>query len=202
MLSSRPGWVVIEVGGVGLRVEVPTNHQVTAHPGDELSLHTFLVVREDALTLYGFRSEDELEMFGLLIQVNGVGPRSALGILSEMTPVQIARAVVDEDDKPFRKVSGIGPKTSKLISVSLSGKINLESLDSGTGQADETPGTLPLAEAAVQAGLIGLGWPESVAGQAVSDARLAGAPEDEAGLLRAALALLQSGGARTRGGAR
>ena len=203
MLAAQPGSVVIDVGGVGLRVEVPTSPRPAASEGDELTLHTSLIVREDALTLFGFDTADELEMFGLLIAVNGVGPRSALGVLSVMTPLQIARAVVDEDDKPFRKVSGIGPKSSKMIAVSLAGKVTPEAF-SGNDEdgAPDSAAAVSGVDATVLQGLIGLGWPEAVAHQAVTDARAAGAPEEEAGLLRAALALVQSGGARARGGAR
>lgn len=201
---AHPGWVVVDVGGVGLRVEVPSSGHAAVYAGDEVALHTSLIVREDALTLYGFDSTEELDMFGLLIAVNGVGPRSALGILSVMTPFEIARAVADEDDKPFRKVSGIGPKTSKLIAVSLAGKILPEAFSGAAPDAPEPSEAHSgsVVDATVVQGLVGLGWAESVAEQVVTDARAAGAPEDEAGLLRAALALVQSGGARRRGGGR
>src|SRR5690606_12962779 len=107
--SAGTGWLVVSVGGVGLRVEVPSG-RVAAHAGDQVSLHTSLVVREDSLTLFGFATADELEVFGILLGVSGVGPRSALGVLTELTPAQIAQAAVNEDEKPFRRVSGIGPK--------------------------------------------------------------------------------------------
>ncbi|MCR2273820.1 helix-hairpin-helix domain-containing protein, partial [Salmonella enterica] len=69
-------------------------------------LHTSLIVREDALSLFGFADRAELEIFGLLISVTGVGPKSALGVLSHLTADQIAEAVTSEDDAPFRRVSG------------------------------------------------------------------------------------------------
>ncbi|MGO2847352.1 MAG: Holliday junction branch migration protein RuvA, partial [Microbacterium gubbeenense] len=114
--------VVIDVSGVGYSVAVPPDVARTAGHGHELFLHTHLVVREDALSLFGFATRDELEVFGVLLGVNGVGPKSALGILSVLTIDQIASAVEAEDDKPFRKVSGIGPKTAKLIALQLQGK--------------------------------------------------------------------------------
>lgn len=192
-LSVGGGWIVVAVGGVGLRVEVP-NGRVQAREGDEVSLHTSLVVREDSLTLYGFATSAELEVFGILLGVSGVGPRSALGVLTELTPAQIAVAAVNEDEKPFRKVSGIGPKTAKLIAVQLAGKLDPRMFgESGEPASQAGSETAEVGSTAnVTAGLVGLGYTESQAEDAVRDAIGAGAPDDEAGLLRAALALLQA----------
>lgn len=178
-----------------MRVELPSGRVSQAVVGEPITVHTSLVVREDSLTLFGFRTSDELEVFGHLIGVTGVGPRSALGVLSALTPAEIVRAVAAEDEKAFRKVSGIGPKTSKLIVISLTGKLEGLALAS----AAESPVDDATAHiAAVREGLMGLGWNESAAASAVEDAVAAGAPSDSAGLLRAALALLQAakGGAR------
>ena len=191
---------MIGVGGLGLRIEVPSGRVAQALPGDDLALHTSLVVREDSLTLFGFATTAEIEVFAHLIAVSGVGPRSALGVLSALTPGEIAHAVSGEDEKPFRKVSGIGPKTAKLIVVSLAGKLaGLELTEAHSGQAAPADPEVAVAEA-VRDGLVGLGWGEADAWQAVQDAREAGAPSDNAGLLRATLALLQ--GTRGRGGSR
>lgn len=195
VLASGAGWVVIDVGGVGMRVEVPSGRISQAVPGEQRFLHTSLVVRDDSLTLFGFDTQQELDTFGHLIAVSGVGPRSALGVLSGLAPVEIARAVAAEDDKPFRKVSGIGPKTAKLITVSLAGKLDAIALGDGDGGAPAaTPGD-PAEQMIelVTSGLEGLGWAESDARQAVLDARDAGAEMENAALLRAALALLQRG---------
>ena len=178
-----------------MRVELPSGRVSQAVVGEQLTVHTWLVVREDSLTLFGFPTEDELEVFGHLIGVTGVGPRSALGVLSALTPSEIANAVAAEDEKVFRKVSGIGPKTSKLIVISLAGKLEAAAY----AQHEERPVDAATAHAdAVRDGLMGLGWNESAAAGAVEDAIAAGAPTDSAGLLRAALALLQA----ARGGAR
>lgn len=195
MLSSGAGHVVVGLGGLGMRVEVPSGRNPQAAPGDEIALHTSLVVREDSLTLFGFATEEELTVFGHLIAVSGVGPRSALGVLSELDPGEIARAVAAEDEKPFRKVSGIGPKTAKLIAVSLAGKLPELGLPAATSAGDAAQAD-PSAQVAgaVREGLVGLGWTDGDARSAVEDALAAGAPSDSAGLLRAALALLQRGG--------
>lgn len=199
VLAEGAGWIVVAVGGLGYRVEV-SSARVAAHPGDEVFLHTSLIVREDSMTLFGFSTRDELEVFTLLLGVSGVGPRSALGVLTELTPAQIAQAVIADDDKPFRRVSGVGPKTAKLISVSLSGKINSQTL-SGVEEVLAAPPVAPSAATSVQAALVGLGYAEAQAELAVSEAVAAGAPEDEAGLLRATLALLQAPRLGARGGA-
>ncbi|TDP90209.1 Holliday junction DNA helicase subunit RuvA [Leucobacter luti] len=202
VLASGAGWAVIGLGGLGMRVEVPSGRVPQPQPGEDLALLTSLVVREDSLTLFGFHSEAELEVFGHLIAVSGVGPRSALGVLSALAPAEIAEAVASEDERPFRKVSGIGPKTAKLIVVSLAGK--LASLELGEPSvAGRGPAAASVADA-VADGLVGLGWGAADAQLAVADALDAGAPESNAELLRAALALLQAGrpGSRTAGGGR
>lgn len=192
VLSSGAGWVIIDVGGIGMRVEVPTGRFSQPTAGEQRFLHTWLVVREDALTLFGFESEAEIDVFGQLIAVSGVGPRSALGVLSAMSPADIVRAVRAEDDKAFRKVSGIGPKTSKLLLVSLAGKLDGLAIELSDVAADPvSPGDALID--AVTEGLQGLGYQEPLARQAVEDARDAGAELTNAALLRAALALLQRG---------
>ena len=127
-------------------------------------------------------------MFDLLRGVSGVGPKSALGVLATLSPDQIASAVATEDDAPFRKVSGIGPKTAKLIVVSLAGKILAP--NSGVSFAP-TPANSTSQN--VVAALVGLGWNERVAIQAVDEV-VESATEDGAlpvpALLRLALARL------------
>lgn len=189
VLSHGAGWVVLGVGGVGLRVEVPSR-LAGAHVGETLTLCTQLVVREDSLTLYGFSSDAELEMFGHLLGVSGVGPRSALGVLSELSPEEVAAAVQSEDERPFRRAPGIGPKTAKLIVVQLAGKIDVTAFAPVDGDSD--PSAKSDSYGRVIQALIGLGYGEFQAEEAVRDAVGAQASTDEASLLRAALALLQS----------
>lgn len=179
--------VVIEVGGVGLAVQVTPPLALSMRIGSEASLRTALIVREDDLSLYGFAEAEELTVFDLLRGVTGVGPKSAMGVLAAMTPGEIAQAVAREDDGAFRKVSGIGPKTAKLIVVSLAGK-----LLGITATRSHAP-AFTNASDDVTIALVGLGWPERVAMQAVEDAR-ASAPESDRdsvpALLRLALANL------------
>jgi Holliday junction DNA helicase RuvA len=107
--------LVIDVAGVGYQVFVTPQTSSQLRLGESARLHTALIVREDAFTLFGFSNLEELEMFDLLRSVTGVGPKSALGILASLTADQIRVAVLSEDDAAFRSVSGIGPKTAKLI---------------------------------------------------------------------------------------
>ena len=87
------------------------------------TMRTALIVREDDLALYGFANAEGRAVFDLLRGVSGVGPKSAMGVLAAMEPHEIAAAVIAEDDAAFRRVSGIGQKTAKLIVVSLAGKM-------------------------------------------------------------------------------
>ena len=123
VLTTAGNSVVIEVGGVGFHVNTTPALALASREGHELAVHTSLIVREDALTLFGFATRAELDVFELLIGVTGVGPKSALGVLSALSPEQVAAAVQGDEDAVFRKVSGIGPKTAKLITVSLAGKL-------------------------------------------------------------------------------
>lgn len=166
VLSAGGGLLVVEVGGVGLAVQVTPQQALLARIGEETRLHTALIVREDDLSLYGFATAEELVVFDLLRGVSGVGPKSALGVLATLTPEQVAQAVADEDDAPFRKVSGIGPKTAKLIAVSLAGK--LAPVAAAVAVPSGSSGSA--VSAAVVAALVGLGWNERTAAQAVDDA--------------------------------
>ncbi|MCR2811058.1 MULTISPECIES: Holliday junction branch migration protein RuvA [unclassified Microbacterium] len=180
--------LVLEVGGVGLTIAVTPHVAAATDVGDEVSLHTHLIVREDALSLFGFESRDELLVFTQLLSVTGVGPKSALGVLAALSVTQIADAVASDDDAPFRRVSGIGPKTAKLIVVQLAGKIAAPS-PSGAGRRDAAPDVA----AQVMQALVGLGWNERAAAEAVSAAAEQASPAERAAvpsLLRLTLATL------------
>ncbi|WP_341957461.1 Holliday junction branch migration protein RuvA [Microbacterium sp. LWH13-1.2] len=188
VLHSTADQVIIDVGGVGFSVAVPADVAHTATVGEKLLLHTSLIVREDSLSLFGFADRSELEIFGLLISVTGVGPKSALGVLSHLTVDQIADAVTAEDDAPFRRVSGIGPKTAKLIVLQLAGKVH--PVSSPTKQT--TSGPVDVVDQ-VTAALVGLGWSEKVAAEAAAQTAAEATDAERATvapLLRRTLALL------------
>jgi Holliday junction DNA helicase RuvA len=196
MISSVRGTVlaavgttlVIEVGGVGLSVQVTPQHALALRVGSEAMVRTALIVREDDLSLFGFAEAEELSVFDLLRGVTGVGPKSAMGVLAAMTPAEVAQAVALEDDTAFRKVSGIGPKTAKLIA----GKLAVLP----STRAAASPRASTVGEN-VTVALVGLGWPERVAMQAVEDALADATDADRASvptLLRLALAQLGPAG--------
>lgn len=181
---------VVDVSGVGYAVALTERHARELRISDTVRLHTALVVREDDMSLFGFADEVELGLFELLRTVSGVGPKSALGVLGEMTPDAIARAIAADDDAPFRAVSGIGPKTAKLIVVTLAGKL---AAPSGPAPAGATPAAPAAVTASLVAALTGLGWPERTALEAATqvvdadpDATTTGLPV----LLRRALRIL------------
>ena len=190
VLSAVGGTAVVEVGGVGFAVQCTPDHVLSLRTGEEAFLHTSLIVREDALQLFGFADREQLEVFELLTGVSGVGPKSAIGVLSVLSPDDIAAAVAADDDAPFRKVSGIGPKTAKLIVVSLTGKLAAARRPAPVAKTNGAPSSV--ADSVLIA-LVGLGWPERVASDAVAEvvAETAEADRDSVqSLLRLTLARL------------
>ncbi|NQX10524.1 Holliday junction branch migration protein RuvA [Microbacteriaceae bacterium VKM Ac-2855] len=187
VLSARGSVVVLEVGGVGYAVNVTPEHALELRIGTEAIVSTTLIVREDSLTLYGFADTERLEIFELLIAVTGVGPKSALGVIGAVEPDAIAAAVANEDDAVFRKVSGIGPKTAKLIILSLAGKLTVQP------RAARATGATATAAQSVMSALVGLGWPERTAADTVDEVLAEAAPSDASSvqaLLRLSLARL------------
>jgi Holliday junction DNA helicase RuvA len=188
VLAVQGSTAVVDVGGVGLAVQVTPRHGLTLRVGAEATLRTALIVREDDLSLFGFAEADELAVFDLLRSVTGVGPRSALGVLAVLDPDQIARAIAAEDDAAFRKVSGIGPKTAKLIVVSLAGKLAVLPVSRSAAPQAAAP-----VRDSVLLALVGLGWPERTAAVAVDEAVIVATDlerETMPSLLRLALAHL------------
>lgn len=191
--------VVVEVGGVGLHVAVTPQIARATHLGEPVTLHTTLIVREDSLSLFGFESRDELAVFTLLLGVTGVGPKSALGVLATLSVAQIADAVSADDDAPFRRVSGIGPKTAKLIVLQLAGKI-VSTRPAASGP--DAAGT-PAVPAQVVQALVGLGWSERIAVDAVETVASDAGDSDRTSvpaLLRLTLAALGPARKETVGG--
>ena len=117
------GWLIVGVGGIGLLALVPSSTSDAAPAGADVSLHTHLHVREDALTLYGFSSRDELTLFEQLIGVSGVGPKAALGLLSALDYGKLATAIASGQAQVLRGVPGIGQKTAERIVLDLRDKV-------------------------------------------------------------------------------
>ena len=119
-------FLIIDVGGIGVRVFVPrTVLEKFSGAGRRLSLHTHLIVRETELTLYGFENEEELRLFQTLLDVNGVGPKVGLSMLSTLSTDVVKGAIVREESAVLQRVPGIGKKTSERIMFHLRDKLDL-----------------------------------------------------------------------------
>ena len=145
--------LIVHVGGVGFRVLVPKAllERVT-RPGQEITLHTHLHVRENELTLYGTETEEELALFRLLQTVSGIGPKVALSILSSLPPEQFRAAIAQEDVTALARVPGIGPKTAKKLVFDLKDKVGAEVPPGGLAPA------MAQADADLISALTGLGY--------------------------------------------
>ncbi|MEN9608082.1 MAG: hypothetical protein RLZZ06_13 [Actinomycetota bacterium] len=174
--SSTLNSVVLDVSGVGYLVQVTPGLALSVHVGQELSVVTAFVVREDAFTIYGFASRDELETFDLLRSVTGVGPKSAMSIIHQLGVDALRDAVASEDDSAFKSVSGIGPKTAKLLVVTLAGKLG------GSGTSKPKSGDADLVSA-----LVGLGYQTKLAEDTIKKVRLAEPNGSNESILRLAL---------------
>lgn len=127
-------YAVVDASGVGYKFNVSSTFMENSAPvGTDITVYTYLSVREDAMELYGFYSEDEREMFLKLISVSGVGPKVALSVLSVGAPQKIAAAIVTADEKFLTKASGVGAKAAKRIILELKDKID----NSQLGISDE-----------------------------------------------------------------
>jgi holliday junction DNA helicase RuvA len=158
VVRATPDQVVLDVGGVGYLVSVPAGvRERIGPPGSELALQIHTVVREDQLALFGFADVEELQMFQQLIQVDGVGPKVGLSIMSSASLELLKRAILAEDVGPIRRAAGVGPRTAQKVIIDLKPRL----------EADEALLALPRAVAAagdgqgpkqVEAALRGLGF--------------------------------------------
>ena len=121
------GYIVVEAGGLGYKIFMPESTIAnTGNIGDKVQIYTFMRVREDDVSLYGFLTNEELRMFELLLSVSGIGAKAALGILSNITPSQFALAVISNDVAILKKVPGIGSKTAQRAILELKDKLKKE----------------------------------------------------------------------------
>jgi Holliday junction DNA helicase RuvA len=123
LVEKNPTELVIECGGVGYEVRISLNTYSAIGNDEHLKIFTRLIVREDAHLLYGFHSKDEREMFGHLTSVSGIGPNTAMIMLSSLVPEQIAHAIQSEDVRTIQGIKGIGAKTAQRVIVDLKDKM-------------------------------------------------------------------------------
>jgi Holliday junction DNA helicase RuvA len=162
--ESGADWLLVFVGGVGLRVQVPASTaEALGRPSESVVLHTHLHIRDDAVALYGFASAEDLRLFEMLIGVSGVGPRGALSLLSALGADGLSDAVSAGDASRLQQVPGVGQKMAARLVLELKGKLAGRTAASvPTGRDDE-----------VVAALVGLGYT-----QAEAQAAAASAPSD------------------------
>jgi holliday junction DNA helicase RuvA len=175
--------LILEVGGVGLRVSVPAPVRSRTKVGDVLLLYTHLVVREDALALYGFESQAERELFNILLGVDGVGPKVALSVLSTMTINAIQRAIFADEADLLSRVPGVGKKTAQKMALHLKDKLKpMDALATVAAMSDK--------DGEVLAALTALGY-SVVEAQSAIQSLPRDAPDDTEERLRLALQYFQ-----------
>lgn len=186
--------VIVSVAGIGYRILLTPAHASECVVGEAVELHTSMVVREESLTLYGFREADERFVFERLQTVSGIGPRIALAALAVLRPDEIRSAVSNADLSVLQRIPGVGRKSAQRMALEIGDKLGLPaSLPSATaGTAKASPNGV--VEAEVRAALIQLGWSQAVASSHVEALAQEGMTSSE--LLRACL--VELGGARGR----
>lgn len=163
--------IVLESNHMGYQIFVPVTVMHEARPGEEIKVHTYLHVKEDAMQLYGFLTKDDLQIFKLLLGVNGIGPKVALGVLSALSPDELRFAVLSEDVTSISKAPGLGKKTAQKLILELKDRLSLEDAfehklnNHSLAAGDSAAAREPSAEA-VQA-LVALGYSNSDALRAV-----------------------------------
>ena len=156
-----PDWLIVDVNGVGYLVYSPAGTVAGAKTGAAIMLHTHLAVREDGMTLYGFATGEERGLFQTLTAVSGVGPKVALAMLSVMPADELSYAIASGNAAALERAPGVGQKLASRIVLELRGKL-----------VAEAPATLPGDESDVVSALIGLGYSQSEAAEAVARSEL------------------------------
>jgi Holliday junction DNA helicase RuvA len=186
-----PDGAVIEVGGVGMRVQCTPGTLAELRVGEAAQVATALVVREDSLTLFGFSSEDERNVFELLQTASGIGPRLALAMLAVHSPDALRRAVSAEDLGALTMVPGVGKKGAQRIVLELRDRLGPPGDGGGSLPGTRPAAQLPSWRDQVTSGLVNLGWPPRDAEAAIAaledEGVVDGDTADVATVLRAAL---------------
>lgn len=164
--------VAVECSGVSFKINTSLNTlKKIGGEGNKATLYTYLSVREDALDLFGFCDEDELECFKLLISVSGVGPKAALSILSLLTPESLALAVVSGDAKAVTKAQGVGPKIAERVVRELKGKLSSFEFSDNGELSDIADVSLNSDKSEAVGALQFLGYSQSEASRAVASVK-------------------------------
>ncbi len=161
LVHKGDNFIVVDASGVGYRIFTSLDCiEKSPHTGSDVTVYTHLNVREDAMELYGFYTEEERKMFLMLIGVSGVGPKAGLALLSVASPQRLAMAIVSGDEKLLTKASGVGPKAAKRIILELKDKIDNDSLGIDSDGVIEIPQEAVIADSRAEAlsALVVLGY--------------------------------------------
>ena len=181
----------VVVGGIGFRVHVTPAFAQGSARDEEITVYTSMIVREDSMTLYGFESCDERDVFTTLMSVSGIGPKIALAALAVLRPDDLRRAVRDQDLAALQRIPGVGKKSAQRMALEIGDKLGTPAALPG---AEATPAPVPSEDTVaseVSAALVGLGWSEAQATKAIE--KLAGSGLGASDMLRAALVSLGGG---------
>ena len=181
----------VVVGGIGFRVHVTPAFAQGSARDEEITVYTSMIVREDSMTLYGFESCDERDVFTTLMSVSGIGPKIALAALAVLRPDDLRRAVRDQDLATLQRIPGVGKKSAQRMALEIGDKLGTPAALPG---AEATPAPAPSQDTVaseVSAALVGLGWSEAQATKAIE--KLAGSGLGASDMLRAALVSLGGG---------
>ena len=177
--------IILEAGGIGYEIFMTgSSIEQASRSEGKVKIHTYFHVREDAMQLYGFLSRDDLEMFRLLLNVNGIGPKAALGVLAGLTADELRFAVLSDDIKTISRAPGIGKKTAQKLILELKDKLKLEEQEA----ADISSSVLHDGRQEAVEALVALGYSSTEAMKAVRKVNDV-SPDDVEGLLKAALKL-------------
>jgi len=158
-----PGHITVEVNGVGYRVFIPlSTFYELADEGSPIALNVYTAVREDAIHLYGFRTPEEKQIFELLLSVNGIGPKLAIGLLSGVSPADFIRAVFMEDRQTLTKIPGVGKKTAERMILELRDRV-IKLVPQGEREESKEEVTLDTVREDALSALVNLGYKKSMA---------------------------------------
>jgi len=157
-----PTYVLIDVGGIGYEVKISLQTYSKINDQEAIRLHTYLHIKEDAHTLYGFWEESEKRLFLLLISISGVGPNTGLMILSSMSTEEVENAIISGDVASIQQVKGIGLKTAQRVILELKDKISKSTATGAGQQIGFLKSSNKVREEALQA-LLTLGFPKAAA---------------------------------------
>ena len=191
IVDSSETSLILENGGIGYEIFMTgASMEKALREKEEIKIHTYFYIREDAMQLYGFLTKDDLQIFRLLLGVNGIGPKAALGILAALSADELRFAVLSDDVKTISRAPGIGKKTAQKLILELKDKLKLEDafeakLSHVEADADAEASSFDGSKEAVEA-LVALGYSSTEALRAVRKVTDV-SPDDVEGILKAAL---------------